>query len=161
MALTAAVSKQGAVAYTAVGDVALVLWSGEPNLRDNRWFIERLEQSFLVHRESCVVLIFVVTGATLPDAEFRREVQEAYRNRLGPVRRLVNVLLGDDFATSLWRTTLRAVATIGDRRKVVTVAGTIPEAVELTRAVASPVTPPASVLLDHIHELFRASGVRL
>jgi hypothetical protein len=161
MALTATVSKQGAVAYTAVGDVALVLWSGEPNLRDNRWFIERLEQSFLVHRESCVLLIFVITGASIPDAQFRKEIQEAYRTRLGPVRRLVNVLLGDSMATSLWRTTLRAVATIGDRRKVVTVAGTVSEAIELTRAVATPTTPPASVLLEHVHELFRVSGVPL
>jgi hypothetical protein len=161
MALSSTVSKQGAVAYTALGDVALVLWSGEPNLTDNRWFIERLEQSFLVQRESCVVLIFVRTGGSIPAAELRKEIQEAYRTRLGPVRRLVNVLLGDGMATSLWRATLRAVATIGDRRKVVTVAGTITEAIELTRAVASPTTPPASVLLEHIHELFRVSGVSI
>ena len=57
MALT--IARGGVVRYAALGDVAIVLWSGEPTIAANRWLVDGLLSTFLAQQPSCIVLVFI------------------------------------------------------------------------------------------------------
>lgn len=152
MALT--IARGGVVRYTATGDVAIVLWSGEPTIAANRWLVDGLLSSFLAQQPSCIVLVFIDADVSVPSAETRKDIQDVFRNELAPVRRLVNIPLGDSVKQTLFRSVLRAMAMLGDSRRVVSIAANVEEAIAAARAVAGPQTPTPLVLRGAIEALF-------
>ena len=152
MALT--IAHGGVVRYTASGDVAVVLWTGEPTIAANRWLVDGLLSSFLAKQPSCIVLVFIHPDVSVPSAETRKDIQGVFRNELAPVRRLVNIPLGDNVKQTLFRSVLRAMAMLGDSRRVVSIAANVEEAIASARAVAGPQTPSSLALRAAIDELF-------
>ena len=152
MALT--IARNPVVRHTALGDVAIVLWTGEPTIAANRWLVDGLLSSVVAKQPSCIVLVFIGEHVSVPSAETRKDVQKVFRNELAPVRRLVNVPLGDSVKQTLFRSVLRAMAMLGDSRRVVSVAGNIEEAIAAARSVAGPQTPHPLALRGAIEALF-------
>lgn len=146
------------VGYTTVGDVAIVLWTGDPTVVANRWLVDGLLSTFLASQPSCVVLVFIAPTSGVPDTQSRQMIQETFRTKLTSVRRLVNIPFGDSVKQTLFRTILRAMATLGDTKRVVSIAANIEEAIAAARAVALPETPSPIALRSAIHELFDVMG---
>lgn len=148
-----------AVAFTSLGDVGLILWTGVPTIEANQWLVTQFLGSLAKIEGTTVGIQIIGDGAPVPDSATRRYVQERYDQDLARVRRLVNTPLGDSLRQNIIRTVLRTMALVGDRRKVLTIAATIDEALDLVAAVRSPLTPSRAALSERIDELFYAKGL--
>jgi hypothetical protein len=147
------------VCFAREGDVGLVLWHGEPTLAANRWLVGLISSARRAGKGIRVGIQLIDGGSGMPDAEARRYVQQAFSEELPHVRRFVNAPLGDSMKQSLVRTVLRGMAMIGDKAKVVVIASTIDEALDLVAPVASSDTPSRTVLSRTIDQLFAEAGL--
>jgi hypothetical protein len=153
------IEQHPSLAFSVPGDVGLILWTGEPTIEANRWLIARFSAAISGIDGTAVGIQIIGDGAPVPDSATRRYVQQSYQQDLSRVRRLVNTPLGDSLRQNIIRTVLRTMAVVGDRKKVLTIAGTIEEALDLVAAVSSPLTPSRAVLSDGIDRLFNAKGL--
>jgi hypothetical protein len=159
MTATPNVELHPSLAFSVAGDVGLILWSGTPTIEANRWLMGRFTAGLSAIDGTAVGLQIIGEDTPVPDSATRRYVQQSYQQDLARVRRLVNTPLGDSLRQSIIRTVLRTMAVVGDRRKVLTIAATIDEALDLVAAVSSPHTPSRAVLSDRIDQLFNAKGL--
>lgn len=154
MSSTSLIQTYPGLVVARAGDVGLILWHGEPTLAANRWLIQYVTTARRAGSGFKIGIQLICDATPLPEADARRYVQEAFREELPHVRRFINAPLGDSMRQSLVRTILRGMAMIADRSKVVVIASTIREALDLTVPVASEDTPPRAVLDRLVDDLF-------
>lgn len=147
------------VAFSTIGDVVIILWTGDPTLAANRWLIEQLSGVRTKRARPALGLQIIAEQAGTPDADARRYVQEAFKHELVGLRRFVNTPLGSSFKQSLVRTILRGMALVGDRNKVIVIASSLDQALDLIGEKASPETPTRQALEAQIAHLFSMQGI--
>lgn len=115
-------------AIAFVGGVGVLLWTGDPTLRANRWAVSTLLANLDRGSGELTLLQIVAEQAGVPDAESRAFIQEVYRKELSDVRRLVSAPLGDGFRQSVVRTIMRGMAVVSGRTAQVVIVATLEDA---------------------------------
>jgi hypothetical protein len=144
-------------AIAFVGGVGVLLWTGEPTLRANRWAVSTLLANLDRGSGEPTLLQIVAERAGVPDAESRAFIQEVYRKELSGVRRLVSAPLGDGFRQSVVRTIMRGMAVVSGRMAQVVIVATLEDAYRET--LDRRATPTHAELSQRVRAMFEALGV--
>jgi hypothetical protein len=158
--LAAPIALSDGVGVAIAGDVLLVVWKGAANRERYDWF-EACVWSMAEEHASFAICQFVMSSSRPPDARLRARTRETLV-ALGPrVRCVVSVPIGDVLWATVVRTIMRGVAILSGHSDTVIVAGSLNEALDRIRRVASAATPERAALAAAARDLGTALGVRL
>lgn len=142
------------VAFAMTGEIAVLLWTGEPTLAANQWAVNKIISERRAVGADLVLLQIIAEGAGTPGPEARRYIQEVYKRELSDMRRVVTAPLGGSFHQSLIRTILRGMAILARKSDYVTVVSTLDDG--FAAVTRGRTTPTVTELASTVEAMFAA-----
>lgn len=142
----------------SAGDSLVVLWRSGASVPRIRWVFERAIARTAEQPSDIVVLQLLLPSATPPGFGELGEIGRGLQVIAPRSRSLVLLPLGDGRWHSMVRTLLRTGLTVMRRKEPIRVASSLPHALDLWAATASPATPAVARLEDALDGLFTAVG---
>jgi len=146
------------VATVSRGDVILILYAGESRVHRTRWLFDRIDEFAATQPADVTMMgvLIVPQTAGIPDAATREE-NRVRLNRLGRrIRRVVTVSLGNDLATALARTVMKALMVLTQNATVHSVTSSTETALRLVERERSALTPSQTLLRGYVTGLYDA-----
>ncbi len=145
------------VATLSRGDVVLVLWRSPASPERWDWQFRRVTAA--AEERNILYVSLILPSSDPPDAKVRRTIGEGFR-ALGPkLRHAVMVPLGTSMWASIVRTIVRGTFLLSGQARQQSVAGSVADAIDRVRELASDDTPSARELRAMVTELREALGV--
>lgn len=135
------VSQYEGVAFSGIGDTALVIYAQPARVDRTRWLFDRLDAFVASIDVPMCALMLILPTADFPDAETRAENDRRIKALHGKYRRVVTVVLGDSFRLNLVRTIMRGMFFVNGQSHLLQVASTLDDGVQQLLREASEHTP--------------------
>ncbi|MDP2341546.1 MAG: hypothetical protein Q8O67_11330 [Deltaproteobacteria bacterium] len=134
------------ISFTELGDVVVLMWSGDARLERARRATTQLERVMRERSDPIIAIQLVRSTSKPPDGPARAEAGHQLALLGSRLRRLITLPLGDAFWMSVVRAVLRAMTLLSRHSAVSAVVGSVDEAVAEVEKVRSPSTPPSAEL---------------
>lgn len=147
------------VASVASGDVLLTLWRTPARCERIRVVTAWTEELLGATDGTIAAAQFLLPSASPPDGPARAEAMVGLRIVAPRARRLITVPLGDALWHDVVRTIIRGAVKVWGRSKLIKVASSSAQALDLIAEVATPRSPARGDLEVALTSLYRALDV--
>lgn len=143
------------VAFTGIGDAALVIYASPARIDRTRWLFDRLDTFVASIDTTMCALMVVLPTADFPDAAVRAENERRIKLLHGKYRRVVTVVIGDGLRLNLVRTIMRGMFLVSRQSHLLVVASSVEDGLQQLQREASSRTPAPRVLLSTLRAMSR------
>jgi hypothetical protein len=146
------------VAFSGIGDAALVIYASPARIARTRWLFDRLDAFVASIDTTMCALMVVLPTADFPDAEVRAENERRIKLLHGKYRRVVTVVIGDGLRLNLVRTIMRGMFLVSRQSHMLIVASNIDDGLQHLQREASPRTPAPRIVLSTLRDMGQELG---
>ena len=146
------------VAFSGVGDAALVIYASPARIARTCWLFDRFDTFLASIDTTMCALMVVLPTADFPDAEVRAENERRIKLLHGKYRRVVTVVLGDGLRLNLVRTIMRGMFLVSRQSHMLIVASSVEDGLQQLQREASPRTPAPRMLLSTLRAMAHELG---
>jgi hypothetical protein len=146
------------VAFSGVGDTALVIYASPARVERTRWLFDRIDDFLARIDGTMCALMVIMPTADFPDAATRAENDRRIKALHGKYRRVVTVVLGDGLRLNLVRTIMRGMFLANRQSHLLLVSSTLDNGIAQLLREASSHTPSLRELKSTLRAMGRELG---